>query len=542
MWNPTHVQFTVLRARNLIAKGKSGNNDVFVTIQVGKQKFQTSTIKHAHNPEWFEECDLEIPSLQEDIEVTVYHRSILQDDFLGFCSIPLSDYKVYDRPKSQWVSLGARPKKPDNKYRGEIEMRLTFHVKSMANGGDSFTRKKRPASFRSVASAVGDKLKFIRSSSFRDKPMMSSNGGRTDSLLQRNIHRTLSEPSTKIGAEAQGFITNGHEGTNNNSNMNMLERSPRQREFPAYDETREANSAGEMRLRRTMSTPVYKVSAGRPRIQMGSANIKSEAIDAKLRSMTLTGIREETGEKDHSHEKSPSVNILSTSVPVRPNYLDDSSSPVKMQQPTYAAIVKKTPNEKVNRNSKTSSAEDVSAGFEDYLRNRTRHSESTRGKNSHAHSGSDSDEAGSSSRSGNHKDGSDGSGPTVVRRRSKDKKMQLMRNADVMGRRYTVQGMDFRPRPSMYMYDDMFGGTSCQGEFRRSYTSPHASQTTDLVTMYRSMTKEELTKLVTTYKAQLIRKDQYIKDLEEYIDDLLVRVMENTPRILSKADQRYSHH
>ena len=39
----------------------AGNNDVFVTIQLGKEKYQTSTIKNAHNPEWFEECELCVP-------------------------------------------------------------------------------------------------------------------------------------------------------------------------------------------------------------------------------------------------------------------------------------------------------------------------------------------------------------------------------------------------------------------------------------------------------------------------------------------------
>jgi hypothetical protein len=32
--------------------------DVFVAVHLGKEKFQTSTIKNALNPEWFEQCDL----------------------------------------------------------------------------------------------------------------------------------------------------------------------------------------------------------------------------------------------------------------------------------------------------------------------------------------------------------------------------------------------------------------------------------------------------------------------------------------------------
>jgi len=44
----------------LMTKGKGGIRltDVFVAIQLGKENFQTSTIKNATNPEWFEQCDL----------------------------------------------------------------------------------------------------------------------------------------------------------------------------------------------------------------------------------------------------------------------------------------------------------------------------------------------------------------------------------------------------------------------------------------------------------------------------------------------------
>lgn len=45
---------------------------------------------------------------------------------------------------------------------------------------------------------------------------------------------------------------------------------------------------------------------------------------------------------------------------------------------------------------------------------------------------------------------------------------------------------------------------------------------------------QELFRVVIQCKAQMIRKDQYIKDLENYIDDLLVRVMEATPKLLSR--------
>ncbi len=46
---------------------------------------------------------------------------------------------------------------------------------------------------------------------------------------------------------------------------------------------------------------------------------------------------------------------------------------------------------------------------------------------------------------------------------------------------------------------------------------------------------QELVRLVIQNKARMIRKDRYIGDLESYIDDLLVRVMETQPKLLQRA-------
>ncbi|KAL8591070.1 hypothetical protein ACOMHN_032635 [Nucella lapillus] len=98
------TSFKVFSDDTMVVHNKCvGNNDVFVTIQLGKEKYQTSTIKNAHNPEWFEECDLPIPHLHSEIEVSVYHRGMLSDDFLGYATIPLWEQKIQDTSKTQSV-------------------------------------------------------------------------------------------------------------------------------------------------------------------------------------------------------------------------------------------------------------------------------------------------------------------------------------------------------------------------------------------------------------------------------------------------------
>ncbi|OWK07693.1 hypothetical protein Celaphus_00008727 [Cervus elaphus hippelaphus] len=54
----------------------------------------------------------------------------------------------------------------------------------------------------------------------------------------------------------------------------------------------------------------------------------------------------------------------------------------------------------------------------------------------------------------------------------------------------------------------------------------------DATAGYRSLTYEEVLQELVKHKELLRRKDSHIRELEDYIDNLLVRVMEETPSIL----------
>lgn len=49
---------------------------------------------------------------------------------------------------------------------------------------------------------------------------------------------------------------------------------------------------------------------------------------------------------------------------------------------------------------------------------------------------------------------------------------------------------------------------------------------------YSQLTRAELISLVVKQDGQLLEKDKKVSELEEYIDNLLVRVMEEQPSIL----------
>ena len=55
----TFFDILVKRAKGLKIKGKNGTNDPFVTIGLGKEKFQTSVVeKTSDSVEWMEQCEL----------------------------------------------------------------------------------------------------------------------------------------------------------------------------------------------------------------------------------------------------------------------------------------------------------------------------------------------------------------------------------------------------------------------------------------------------------------------------------------------------
>ncbi|CAG9796691.1 unnamed protein product [Diatraea saccharalis] len=165
MWDPTHVQVTIQRARGLLIKGKNGTNNCFVTIALGKEKFQTS-VKHkaTENVEWLEECELSIPSQGNTAEIVlkVYDEDFVKDHLLGQVSIPLKDLDVYERPRNRWYTLQGKPGKESDKKRGELEVKIGFTVKE-GSLSDLSKKDKHRSSLSSIAHNVGGSLMSIGS-------------------------------------------------------------------------------------------------------------------------------------------------------------------------------------------------------------------------------------------------------------------------------------------------------------------------------------------------------------------------------------------
>uniref|UniRef100_A0A182N055 Uncharacterized protein n=1 Tax=Anopheles dirus TaxID=7168 RepID=A0A182N055_9DIPT len=165
MWSPTHIQVTVQRAKGLLIKGKGGTNNCFVIIALGKEKYQTSIKQKAPDAVmWNEECELQIPTQGNQAQLVLtalHHNSVGMDEFLGRVVLPLNEMEVYERPRSRWYKLESKDReKKKEKERGELEVRISFTVKA-GSLTDLSKKEKSKSSISNLASSVGGSLLSI---------------------------------------------------------------------------------------------------------------------------------------------------------------------------------------------------------------------------------------------------------------------------------------------------------------------------------------------------------------------------------------------
>ncbi|XP_018593532.1 rab11 family-interacting protein 2 [Scleropages formosus] len=163
-WFPTHVQATVLQAKELQPKGKNGTNDAYAIIQLGKEKYSTSVSEKTLNPVWREEASFELPGLLlegnpeiHELCLIVMHRSLVgMDKFLGQKTINLNDiFDNKERRRTDWFRLESKPGKK-RKDRGQIQVSIQFMRNNMTASMFDLSVKEKP---RSPFSKLKDRMK-----------------------------------------------------------------------------------------------------------------------------------------------------------------------------------------------------------------------------------------------------------------------------------------------------------------------------------------------------------------------------------------------
>ncbi|KAL8681764.1 MAG: hypothetical protein Q9186_002153 [Xanthomendoza sp. 1 TL-2023] len=127
------LKTTVLRARNLAAKDKSGTSDPFLVVTLGDAKESTPTISKNLNPEWNVSFDLPVMGVQSLLlEAVCWDRDRMGKDYLGEFDVAVEDIfdngKIVQEPK--WYTLkskrGGEKKKKGTAISGEVQMQFTM--------------------------------------------------------------------------------------------------------------------------------------------------------------------------------------------------------------------------------------------------------------------------------------------------------------------------------------------------------------------------------------------------------------------------------
>ncbi|KAJ8950312.1 hypothetical protein NQ318_021171 [Aromia moschata] len=304
MWMPTHVQVTVQRAEGLLLKGKNNTNDCFVTIALGKTKYQTSVKeKSASQVEWHEECELPIPDQGNTAEIiltALHHNFLGVDEFLGRVAIPLNSLDIYERPKNKWYPLQSKPgfyafieRKEKIKKRGRLEVRIQFTVRAGSLTNLS-KKEKHKSSIGHIAQSVGGSLMSLGSSEKRKgiKKFAKSIGSKMN-IKGKKKSGNSEDDTSSIGSVGSLKIRNGQLGKFR-SRQTLEDADPGvvsedEDEFTFDDLSHKSSASSISQSANNRTSPVFKTAVENPsptenirrNTIASSAPIKPPRIDQK---------------------------------------------------------------------------------------------------------------------------------------------------------------------------------------------------------------------------------------------------------------------
>ncbi|XP_073834064.1 rab11 interacting protein isoform X3 [Musca autumnalis] len=277
MWSATHIKVTIQSAKGLLCKGKNNTNNCYVTIAMGKEKYQTSIKEKAEsNVTWNEECELKIPDQGNRAELVLtclHHNSLGIDEFLGQVTLPLNDMDPYDRPRTRSYKLESKPgKEKKNKERGELFAMISFTVKS-GSLTDLSKKEKHKSSIGQLASSVGGSLLSIGQIEKRKgiKKIAKKFGSK--------LHLpTGSKKKNKDGDGEDGMSYTGSFASIGTPNRIRVVDSEDEDEFQ-FDKLSQKSSVSSLNLRDGgLQTPASNYAAKNPSPLMGSTGKEKQSV------------------------------------------------------------------------------------------------------------------------------------------------------------------------------------------------------------------------------------------------------------------------
>ncbi|XP_068207411.1 rab11 family-interacting protein 1 [Palaemon carinicauda] len=138
------------------------------------------------------------------LQLTVYHRNGLGlDEFLGQVQVPLSEFDVYERPRNRWHRLKGKPdkdKKKGEKERGELEIKVSFTVKS-GSLLDVSGKKEKNKSLTSIKNLGGS----LMSLGSKEKASIKSFAKSVSHKIDKIAQKPGKKKARKESKDSQGF-------------------------------------------------------------------------------------------------------------------------------------------------------------------------------------------------------------------------------------------------------------------------------------------------------------------------------------------------
>uniref|UniRef100_A0A5F8GZ87 Rab11 family-interacting protein 2 n=1 Tax=Monodelphis domestica TaxID=13616 RepID=A0A5F8GZ87_MONDO len=487
-WFPTHVQVTVLQAKDLKPKGKSGTNDTYTIIQLGKEKYSTSVAEKTLDPVWKEEASFELPGLlmQGNPEkyilfLIVMHRSLVGlDKFLGQVAISLNDiFEDKQRRKTEWFRLESKQGKRA-KDRGQIKVNIQFMRNNMTASMFDLSMKDKT---RSPFAKLKDKMKGRKNDgTFSDTSsaiipsthIPDANTELSSSEIQMKSKPKkpfLLGPQRLSSAHSMSDLTASHVSSEKLKTATIGHTHLFRRHLDSFESLEEGGSLKSPH-RRTLSADTSKINQPDSIVDegesfFGTQNDPFTNVTASLPQKFATLPRKKNPFEESSESWDSGVSLFSKSVDVKKEN--------KREKREKVSLFERVTGKKDSRRS-------------DKLSN----------------GGSDSS--------------CDLKSPNAFGENRQDYFEYESTNPFSTNFRTT----NMMPSSSFHMKP-----TSSEDLRKILDSNPF-----DATAGYRSLTYEEVIQELVKHKELLKRKDTHIRELEDYIDNLLVRVMEETPSIL----------
>ncbi|XP_067909086.1 rab11 family-interacting protein 2 isoform X1 [Heterodontus francisci] len=524
-WFPTHVQVTVMQARDLNPKGKSGTNDTYTIIQLGKEKYSTSVAEKTLSPIWKEEVSFEFPGLllqgtpeKYTLHLIVMHRSLVGlDKFLGQVAICLNElFANKSRRQKEWFKLESKQGKK-SKERGAIQVCIQFMRNNMTASMFDLSMKDKT---RSPFAKLKDKMKGRKN----DATFSDHSSAIIPSTTSANPDQEALEIDKQLKSKPKRAFLLGPQRLLSAQSMSDLP-GPR----PSLEKIK-SNTIGHVVYKPPPSDSLHTCEERGSDSLAKSPHRRSQSMDTS-RVDQFNLIPDTKNGRDPTKSLTDPFSIQGMYVPQKAATLPRSRNPFDSSESweirdasLEASITANYRHPEIKREAKKDKEKEKISLFARVTGKKdVKKFEKTTSMKSDGFSDAKPLNPFSGSFHGSFEF---------------DSKNPFVTNNNTVGMSSLakpINSEDLKATVSVDKHKRLENNQRSSNAFKQHHSEYYGDKTRDpslLAIGYRNLSYDELIYELVKHKELVKRKDGQIRELEDYIDNLLVRVMEETPSIL----------